>query len=643
ASGREQAFRLAPFTNEETLLSYLRTGLVDPGPYAYALADVAFSPAPVAAEVSSTNLQVAGVDEADVVKTDGGHVYALDHYGDEPATIRVLAMDGGGELSEINRLEVPEGRYPNGLYLVNERPDDRPDLLIVTFGRWDYAVFSSWFSPYPWVASESGFRAYDVSDPANPQHVADVVFDGGTVETRRIGETLYIVSRVHVHDPDVANAAPEVRADLAQSLGAEDLLPSVRVNGAETLLVTADTTLLPPQPPGFRYPELLTVSAFDLGQPDAFPRSVTMAGLAETVHVSRQNLFVATSRFASSIDPGFDALTAPSESFTDIHQFALADGQPSYTGSGAVSGYLAWGGTSPSFSFSEYEGHLRVVTSGPFEHGEHRVSVLELGREDGALAVRGFVPNAQRPERIGKPGELLYGVRFVEDRLYAVTFKSIDPLYVVDLARPGDPKVLGELEVTGFSNYLHPLPGKLLLGFGKEAVPAETVADGNFAWYQGLQLSLFDVTEPLSPRLVNSVELGRRGSDSSALFDHHAFTYLPADAESGRPARVAIPVVLHDAAPGEPISEDPSHFYRWQATGLAAFEVFGTDGTAADLVLADLLVTHTPETDPDHGPWQDANPTAARAILTGDHVYFFLRGEFFSSPWAESERLIGPF
>ncbi|MDX1571910.1 MAG: beta-propeller domain-containing protein, partial [Xanthomonadales bacterium] len=303
ASGREQAFRLAQFTNEETLLSYLRIGMIDPGPYSYAAADAVFSPAPVAAEVSSTNLQVAGVDEADVVKTDGAHVYALDQFTPEPPTVRVLAMGDAGELVEINRLAAPEDRFINGLYLVNDRPDDRPDLLIMTFGRWDYHIFSEWFSPYPWATTDSGFRAFDVSDPAQPELVADVVLEGGTVETRRIGETLYIVSRAHIHDPAVAAAGSADQAVVAQALGPDDLLPAIRVNDQEALLVNAETTFLPPQPPGFRYPELLTVSAFDLSRPDDLPVTVTMARLAEAVHVSRENLYVATSRFASSIDP----------------------------------------------------------------------------------------------------------------------------------------------------------------------------------------------------------------------------------------------------------------------------------------------------------------------------------------------------
>ena len=135
--------------------------------------------------------------------------------------------------------------------------------------------------------------------------------------------------------------------------------------------------------------------------------------------------------------------------------------------------------------------------------------------------------NAARPQALGKPSELLYSTRFLGDRLYAVTFKKIDPLYVVDLSSSADPKIAGAVELPGFSDYLHPLPDGLLLGFGKDAVPADNFADGQFAWYQGLQLTLFDVSNASQPRELQRVAFGKRGSDSPLLRDHHALSILP--------------------------------------------------------------------------------------------------------------------
>jgi hypothetical protein len=169
------------------------------------------------------------------------------------------------------------------------------------------------------------------------------------------------------------------------------------------------------------------------------------------------------------------------------------------------------------------------------------------------------------------------------------------------------------------------------------------LGDGNFAWYQGLQVSLFDVANPMAPVLIRRLELGRRGSGSSILLDHHAFAILPADSDSGRAARVAIPVVLHDLLPGESLSPDPSHFYSWQSTGLAMFDLLGTTGGPPDLVLQDIAISHDFLSNPDHSSYWDMTANAARSLIDADNSLFYLRGEFFVTPWAQGDLIRGPF
>jgi uncharacterized secreted protein with C-terminal beta-propeller domain len=130
-------------------------------------------------------------------------------------------------------------------------------------------------------------------------------------------------------------------------------------------------------------------------------------------------------------------------------------------------------------------------------------------------------------ETVGKleglaPREDIYSARFAGDRCYVVTFKKVDPLFVIDLANPTNPHVLGKLKIPGFSNYLHPYDENHVIGLGKEATESES---GDFAWYQGLKISLFDVTDVTNPREIAKIEVGDRGTDSPALSDPHAFLF----------------------------------------------------------------------------------------------------------------------
>ena len=122
---------------------------------------------------------------------------------------------------------------------------------------------------------------------------------------------------------------------------------------------------------------------------------------------------------------------------------------------------------------------------------------------------------------LGK-GESIFSVRFMQDRAYVVTFKKIDPFYVLDLSEPTNPQVLGELKIPGFSDYLHPYDENHIIGFGKNAADAPGEA---FAWYQGLKIALFDVTNPTDPQVLHEVEIGDRGSESEALDNHKAFLF----------------------------------------------------------------------------------------------------------------------
>ena len=147
-------------------------------------------------------------------------------------------------------------------------------------------------------------------------------------------------------------------------------------------------------------------------------------------------------------------------------------------------------------------------------------------------------------------GEKIYSVRFMGARAYLVTFKKVDPLFVIDLSNPTEPRVLGELKTPGFSDYLHPYDETHVIGVGKNAVDAAPEEGGNFAWYQGLKLAIFDVSDVANPRQMHEVDIGDRGTDSLALNDHKAFLF---DREKNL---LVLPVLLAELTAEQKASPD---------------------------------------------------------------------------------------
>jgi Beta propeller domain len=485
----------------------------------------------------------------------------------------------------------PIGMNVAGLYLQGER------LASVT-GSTPY-----YFSPGPlvtasgaWSGGESRIEIFTTAAPGNPTALWRAQLDGFIVSSRRIGDRLYVVTRYTPGLPagySYANtpAAQEANRQLIASTPVDDLLPKVRINGgAAQRFLRASDVYSPPQ--GARKPlaSMTVVTAIDLATP-GIVQSLAIAGTVESVYVSSEHLFFASSRY--DYRDAYGALLPPDTStyITDVHQIRLGTQAMSVVGSGSIEGFLGTDADKSSFRMSEYQGRFRAITNnGQWGASVNRLTIMQPSSiTPGLLKTVSTLPNAKRPEVLGKPYELLYGTRFVGDRLYAVTFRIVDPLYVVDLADSTDPRITAALTLPGFSDYLHPLANGLLLGFGKDARPAAGVGDGQAAWYQGLQLSLYDVADATNPREMQRVLLGKRGSDSALLRDHHAFSALMNADGTGV---LAFPARLNDGLVPNSGSGD-SAFYPWKESGLMRFELRGTGPTNASLVQLPSLITHS--------------------------------------------------
>lgn len=663
--------QLARFSSDEELATYLKSGLTamasDAGYYPAPGVDDAFtggentsggqnSPA----QFSTTNLQESGVDEADIVKTDGRHLYmisgtsqeyflpAVDVFAPGPSvesTIRVMEISGGStpESREIATISLEEFENAvEGLYLVANRAGGMPDLL-VTVGGTGQNMWLAWDCLGCWQSESAEVGLFDVSAPENPNLITRISLEGRLIASRRIDNMLYLVTRF---TPNLEDVIPYPQTDedkernqrVIDEAPLAELLPKASFDGGEkTPLVRTDQCYIPPfKEDREPEPSLITVTAVDLDFPES-PVSRSIAGPAETVYVGQESLYVATVRYpypilyAEEDDAAQDAATTT----TQVHKFALTSNGPVYLASGSVLGNLGWEEDKKSFRMSEYEGTLRIATSledGWVGSSTTRLTLLREGN-DALLEETGSIEN------IGKPGERLYAVQFIGPRGYLVTFRVTDPLYVFDLSDPNRPTAGGELHIDGYSDYLHPIGEDRLLGIGKDAVPAPSAGDfgGRGAWYQGVKLALFDISDPDNPREADSLVIGKRGTESDALFDHHALAYIPP--ADGAPAKLALPIRLHDMPSDDRWfdPDSPNAYYQWTHTGLYLFEIDSDSiQRTGGMIVADRSNTDNP-------PWSTYwNQFGDRAVIVDGGVHYIHESEVWSAGWNDSENLSGP-
>ncbi|WP_217913977.1 beta-propeller domain-containing protein [Miltoncostaea marina] len=489
--------------------------------------------APPGASFSGTNVQEAGVDEPDLVKTDGRTLYAI-------AGERVQVLDvASGTARRLGSVAV-SGVAPTGLMLLGDR------LLVigprasaggpprpVPLGADAIAV------ALPGAPAATVVAQFDVADPARPRVVSRLTADGALVAARRTGATVRMVlasEPVRLPLAEPASGRPEALRSAARRnrravtrSRAAAWLPRVRVLDAATTRTTTRLTGCRAVSRPRVFSGLGTVTVHTVGTEGGLRLLDSDAIMtdADVVYASPAATYVATPRWWPPAAAG--ARRAPHGS-TLIHKLDTSDpARTVHSASGAVRGYPL-----NQFSLSEHEGHLRVAsTEEPAwwtprgDAGQSLVTVL--AERAGRLVRVGEVDGLGRGERI-------FAVRFIGPRGYVVTFRQVDPLHVVDLSDPARPAVLGELTIPGFSSYLHPIDDTTLIGVGQAAD-----ARGRT---QGTQVSLFDVADPAAPRRIAQRALDTDWSEAES--DHHAFLHWPAT------GLVVLPAQRHDPDGGTP-------------------------------------------------------------------------------------------
>jgi uncharacterized secreted protein with C-terminal beta-propeller domain len=630
-------------------LSYLRTL-----PFVMTLDSAASTAAgAVESRTSSTNLQESGVDEADTVKVSGNNLFRLTGCDDAPCVAVERLDSAAARALPVSTFKLDTKNVPEGMYRVQDGILGQDMLVTVAgqFGGWGW--FNIWGG---WQDSKTELNFLNIANPASLSRIEQLTFDGALVSSRVVGGTLYLVTRYTPGLPgylpypvdkaeEEKNAAVLARAELPQ------ILPHVRDSrdDVKTLVEAKDCYLPVSAVDGSHNPSIITITAVPLKNPVAH-KSTCFLGASETLYMTPDSLYLAT----TSWDYDVNVLAATSirynpEHTTAIHKFALGGGNIVYRGSGTVQGHLGWNEDKKSFRMGENGAYLNVATSVGETWGGTSSTRLTVLKEAGNSRLE----PVSVIDGIGKPGEQLYAARFLGNRAYLVTFRITDPLYVVDLSNQEKPRIAGELEIDGYSDYLHPISENLVLGIGKDAIPSTTASDfgGRGAWYQGVKVALFDVANPAQPKEVDSIVLGKRGTESDVLWDHHAFSYLPAVGTT--PARFAIPVRLNETKPAWERWDgtEPNAWYDYTHTGLYSFEASAQGLSQAGRIVADLAPPlQAPRGDGGIVASDTARSAAStssiapiyfnygdRSVLKDDAVFYIHDGKVLTSMWGESK------
>jgi inhibitor of cysteine peptidase len=427
-------------------------------------------------DYSETNIQVEGVDEADIVKTDGEFIYLVS--GKKVYIVKAYPAEEAVVLSEI---ELDENAV--GLFIQGSR------LIVLEERGWMYLMEryeeeDSQRNGEPSVPQTS-IKVYDVSDKGNPVLQREATVDGCYVGSRMIGDYVYAIIN------DTAD-----RDDSDDDVS----LPSIDLGGGPSEIPASQIYRCSGYDHSYMFATIIAINTQDDGEEPTHETLLTAA--SSSIYVSTDNIYITSTRWLR---------TNGSEVTTAVHRINIEGGNIDYQASGEVPGSLL-----NQFSMDEYRGVFRVATTVGWASGNgeatSRNNVYTL---DMHLDIIGELEDLA-------PGESIYSARFMGERCYLVTFKKIDPLFVIDLHDPYSPKVLGELKITGYSDYLHPYDEDHVIGIGKEAVAA---TEGDFAWYQGVKISLFDVSDVTHPEEITKYEIGDRGTDSAVLRDHKAFLF----------------------------------------------------------------------------------------------------------------------
>lgn len=440
---------------------------------------------------STTNNQVEGVDEADSVKTDGNYIYTV--MGNNKVSITDIRNPK--KIRKASEIKMEDEFYPSQLFL-------HGNTLIVLGEK--YEPYNNEMSTDEARISRpingmTTVRMYNVMNPEKPKLIREIGTEGYLNGARKTGDMLYFVTNV------------QPNFWIMNEIDGDTLRPRVydSIEGADSELIDYKNIAILP---GAMEPTYSVITAIDLSTP-AEGKVVTKGylGASEQLYMSEDNLYLTATIYETNASTSNKMIWNPSTANSELFKFTLNKTNVTFQNSATLKGHLL-----NQFSMDEHNGYFRVVTTEGNMWDDKKPSKNHLFILDENLNTTGSVEGLAKGERI-------YSARFMGDKAYMVTFRETDPLFVIDVADPTAPKVLGELKIPGFSNYLHPLDDNHLIGFGYETVAEKNPQGGEpLILTKGMKVSLFDVTDFNNPKEMDTEIIGGRGTYSQVQYDHKA-------------------------------------------------------------------------------------------------------------------------
>jgi len=470
--------QLKTFSSYEELKNFLKTNMEQAkgfqeqylSPFlrgAEALTNLDVKAAP---EHSTTNIQAAGVDEADIVKTDddghlyvvsGGKIYILKAYPPEQATVlstiilnetyNTQIYTGGNKLAVLGNLQVAYA-YPEAVG----------------------------FAPYVYN-DQSFIKVYDITNKTNPILTRTIILNGTMFGSRMIGDYVYGVVN------QLATQPSSNQTDIKVAL------PKLVVNGVVKEVQPTEIHYLNIPDVYYYFTTIVAVNVLNNAQDPT--KESFLTGATASMYVSQSNMYLTVPNTSTWIRTMAAPEAEEPKEETLVYRVKLDKEKIVVEDQGKVPGYVL-----NQFSMDEYNGFFRIATTEwTINSSQNNLYVLNM-----SLSVVGKLEGLA-------PGERIYSARFMGERCYLVTFEQKDPFFAIDLSNPAEPKVLGKLIIQGFSGYLHPYDENNIIGVGRE--------DNN------VKLSLFNVANATNPQEVDKFVVQGGYSDSAVLADHKAFLF----------------------------------------------------------------------------------------------------------------------
>ncbi len=527
--------------------------------------------ADTASDISYTNIQTRGVDEGDIVKTDGDYIYYLSNKnilveeGNKEkeaqykniALINIVSTLRQGEMKKEGYLEIKG--YPHEVYLKDKRlviinqPEDlyldlktNKTISMDEYNKMAVAegVNEEFFNRYKYQ-TRTEVLIYDVSDVKNPKLLREFIQEGYYSSSRLIGDNLYFVTNKNDYD---------IRYNTKEDVDINYIVPFTNdsKNGGKNEPIDLKNITLFKNPNSYSF---FIVTGLNIKNDKEATTEACLGG-STNIYSSLDALYITNPEYeeeTSNSKIASDMMIALAVKSTNIIKYTLEDGKPEAYAVGKVPGSIL-----NQFSMDEYEGNFRVATTEGFQDdSKNNIYILNAN-----LEIIGKVEGLAPKERV-------YSVRFMEDRGYIVTFKNIDPLFALDLSNPQEPKVLGQLKIPGFSSYLHPYSKDILIGIGNDT---KTVKDsgGEINLTLGLKLSLFDVRDPMNPKEIQNYVIGDQGTYSEVLYNHKALLF------SKEKDILAFPVYLMEIK-DESIKDKPEGLFDNTVNTYIGYYVFSVD------------------------------------------------------------------